>query len=109
MANGLQKVVGEEASETVRFVRMMDHGPGTSENPNCAEFCKNTQALRVINTACAKGNCRGNIYSAPSCRKRKRTPSQAPQEAYHIHVDHIMLYIISVVYMIVYMDACVQY
>ena len=25
MANGLQKVVGEEASETVRFVQMMDH------------------------------------------------------------------------------------
>ena len=36
---------------------------GTSENPNVAEFCKNTQALRVINTACAdvsRGNCRGN-------------------------------------------------
>ena len=36
---------------------------GTSENPNMAEFCKNTQALRVINSVCgdvSRGNCRGN-------------------------------------------------
>ena len=34
-----------------------------SENPNIQEFCKNTQALRVINGVCldtVKGNCRGN-------------------------------------------------
>ena len=32
-----------------------------NENPNVAEFLKNTQALRVINTTCAtvRGNCRG--------------------------------------------------
>ena len=38
----------------------------TSENPNVAEFCKNTQALRVINSACgevSRGNCRGNKRS----------------------------------------------
>ena len=31
-----------------------------NENPNALEFMRNTQALRVINTACAtiKGNCR---------------------------------------------------
>jgi len=31
-----------------------------NENPNSAEFMKNTQALRVINTACStvRGNCR---------------------------------------------------
>lgn len=32
------------------------------ENPNVAQFCKNTQALRVINGTCgsvSKGNCRG--------------------------------------------------
>lgn len=30
------------------------------ENPNAAEFLKNTQALRIINTTCAtiRGNCR---------------------------------------------------
>ena len=36
---------------------------GTSDNPNVAEFCKNTQALRVINSVCgdvSRGNCRGN-------------------------------------------------
>ena len=33
---------------------------GTSENPNVSEFCKNTQALRVINSVCGRGNCRGN-------------------------------------------------
>ena len=32
------------------------------ENPSVAEFVKNTQALRVINSTCSgiKGNCRGN-------------------------------------------------
>lgn len=36
---------------------------GTSENPSVIEFCKNMQALRVINTACvnvSRGNCRRN-------------------------------------------------
>jgi len=34
----------------------------TGENPNVQQFCKNTQALRVINSVCgtvAKGNCCG--------------------------------------------------
>ena len=34
----------------------------TSENPTVQEFCKNTQALRVVNSVCGsvfKGNCRG--------------------------------------------------
>ena len=42
-----------------------------NENPNVQEFCKNTQALRVINCTCldiAKGNCRG--------RKRKVLPER---------------------------------
>ena len=33
-----------------------------NENPNVREFCQNTQALRVIGTACAnvsRGNTRG--------------------------------------------------
>lgn len=28
------------------------------ENPNVHEFCKGTQALRVINNFCRQGNCR---------------------------------------------------
>lgn len=36
---------------------------GTNENPNVNEFCKNTQALRVINSLgrIPKGNCRGHV------------------------------------------------
>lgn len=32
-----------------------------NENPNVAEFTKNTQALRIVNSTCAtvRGNCRG--------------------------------------------------
>ena len=36
---------------------------GASENPNVQDFCKNTQALRVINSVCGsvpRGNCRGS-------------------------------------------------
>ena len=37
---------------------------GTHENPNCQEFMRNTQALKVINSFCkvpSKVNCRGNL------------------------------------------------
>ena len=43
-----------------------------SENPSVAEFCSNTQALRVVNTACAdvaRGNCRGNVQKRLSTDK----------------------------------------
>jgi len=36
---------------------------GTNENPSVAEFCKNTQSLRVVSNFCrpsVHGNCRGN-------------------------------------------------
>ena len=36
---------------------------GTHDNPTVAEFCQNTQALRVISSVCrasVRGNCRGN-------------------------------------------------
>jgi len=55
---------------------------GAHENPNVYEFCKNTNALKVINTVCgnvSKGNCRGykqaldvQLESKP-LRKRCRT------------------------------------
>ena len=35
---------------------------GRHENPNVNEFCKNSQALKVVNSICgsvSKGNCRG--------------------------------------------------
>ena len=50
---------------------------GLSENPNVAEFCKNTQALRVINTACgdvSRGNCRGNKQTQPLDIDKENTP-----------------------------------
>ena len=33
-----------------------------NENPNCQDFCKNTQALRVVNSFVGpvKGNCHGS-------------------------------------------------
>ena len=36
---------------------------GVNKNPNVCDFCKNTQALRVIQSTCissVRGNCRGN-------------------------------------------------
>ena len=46
-----------------KFFGVQRQRGGTSDNPSVKEFCKNTQALRVINGACLniqKGNCRGN-------------------------------------------------
>ena len=47
---------------------------GVNENPTVQEFCKNTQALRVINNVCGEvsGNCRG--------RKRSRENDDPLQE-----------------------------
>ena len=54
---------------------------GVNENPNVMEFVRNTQALRVINTTCAKirGNCRGangeltdEIENAPIAKRRRK-------------------------------------
>ena len=49
------------------FLAANDRG-GTHENPNVQEFCKNSQALRVVNSFChdvgkgkRKGNCRGGV------------------------------------------------
>ena len=38
---------------------------GTSDNPNVLDFCRNTQALRVVNSFCRppkRGNCRKGAY-----------------------------------------------
>ena len=52
-----------------------------NENPNAAEFMKNTKALRMVNSFCSrvKGNCRGNQQGLPfdientPLEKRRRT------------------------------------
>ena len=63
-----------------------------NKNPNVQEFCKNTQALRVINCSClgpVKGNCRGSnnkemtaadLEENQPLRKRKATrPTKGKQ------------------------------
>ena len=48
-----------------------------NDNPNSAEFIKNTQALRVINSTCAtiRGNCRE--FDSKGKRSVNRTSSMA--------------------------------
>ena len=56
----------------------------TGENPNVQQFCKNTQALRVMNSVCGnvpKGNCRGrkqsdDIQENKALPKRRRNRKQ---------------------------------
>ena len=61
---------------------------GSSENPNVKEFCKNTQALRVVNSVCgtvSKGNSRGNkqiidlqTENKPLPKRRKAKKQKVP-------------------------------
>ena len=48
---------------------------GASENPSMAEFCTNTQAMRVVDTVCAdvsRGNCRGNVEESQDVEKSQQ-------------------------------------
>ena len=48
-----------------------------NENPNVRDFCKNTQALRVINSFCrdpVKSNCRGNPSKHPLQLDKENMP-----------------------------------
>ena len=67
-----------------RFFGCQRQRGGVHDNPNVQEFCKNTQALRVMKSAWkgpAKGNCRGgqrdtdkeNIHEPLPKRPRKKT------------------------------------
>ena len=50
---------------------------GTNENPTVAEFCKNTQALRVVNSLCrdtVRGNCRGNKHGHNTVEEENLQP-----------------------------------
>ncbi|KAL5497084.1 hypothetical protein EMCRGX_G013484 [Ephydatia muelleri] len=49
----------------------------TNDNPTVKEFCKNTQALRVVNSLCAgivKGNCRGKRHANRSISEMDLRP-----------------------------------
>ena len=51
----------------------------TNENPNVQQFCKNSQALRVINGTCgnvSKGNCRGSKYSIDWEKENRPLPKR---------------------------------
>ena len=54
-----------------RFFGIQRQRGGVHDNPNAAEFAKNTQALRVVNgvgTALRRGNCRGTTIDQPSLK-----------------------------------------
>ena len=51
----------------------------TNENPNVQQFCKNSQALRVINGTCgnvSKGNCRGSKYAIDWEKENRPLPKR---------------------------------
>lgn len=52
--SGVRAFLSEKLSQDPleQFFGCQRQRGGTSKNPTVAEFCKNTQALRVINTAC---------------------------------------------------------
>ena len=65
---GAQFFLSEQISQDPleKFFGVQRQRGRTGENPNVSQFCKNTQALRVINSVCgnvSKGNCRGRKQS----------------------------------------------
>ena len=85
---GVKSFLSERISQDPleKFFGLQRQRGRVNENPNVQEFCKNTQALRVINCSClntVKGNCRGSkrkemtaAESEKECqplRKRKAT------------------------------------
>lgn len=69
----------------------------TNENPNVQQFCKNSQALRVINGTCgnvSKGNCRGSKYaidwekeSCPLPKRRRNAVSTSKQNCEKVEAE----------------------
>ena len=66
-----------------------------SENPNVQEFCKNTQALQVINSVCldtVKGtHCRGNKV------RRRMTEADKKRKADRKRHKSLLVYIVTTV------------
>jgi hypothetical protein len=75
---GVKHFLSEKLSQDPleKFFGCQRQRGATSENPNVQQFCKNTQALRVINNVCGnvkKGNCHGNpTVSQDACIKDER-------------------------------------
>ena len=69
----------------------------TSENPTVQEFCKNTQALRVVNSVCgsvSKGNCRGrkqpiDLEKENKPLKKRRRHREKKSKSGRISKDHV--------------------
>jgi len=72
----------------------------TQENPNAQQFCKNTQALRVINSVCgniSKGNCRGRKQHVdmqdnkplPKWRRIRKQPSKNNKDTEKENMDSL--------------------
>ena len=62
---GVKVFLSEKLSQDTleKFFGCQRQRGGTSDDPTVAEFLKNTNALRVINTVCrnvSHGNCRAN-------------------------------------------------
>eukprot|EP00731_Ephydatia_muelleri_P032133 Em0023g640a len=69
-----------------RFFGAQRQRSGVHDNPNVAEFAKNTQAIRVVNSFCQgikRGNCRGGDtelpMEQPMPKRHKRKPSSVNQ------------------------------
>ena len=64
---------------------------GVHDNPNCSEFMKNTQALRVINglQAPKKGNCRGG--DVDKCKENLCTPLPKRRRQCHTKSLHTVM------------------
>ena len=55
---------------------------GTSDNPSVAEFIKNTQALRVVDSFCrgpVRGNCRKIKGRATDCKENIASLAKRPK------------------------------
>ena len=74
---------------------------GANENPNVAQFCKNTQALRIINSVCgtvSKSNSRGNkkaiglqAESKPMPKRHKAKKKKVPMKTFPATPDSVSL------------------
>ena len=65
-----------------QFFGMQRQRGGTSENPSVQAFCKNTQALRVVNSVCSgvsRGNYRGRKESQSQLAIEDKENEQLPK------------------------------
>ena len=82
---GVKVFLSEKLSQDTleKFFGCQRQRGGTSDDPTVAEFLKNTNALRVINTICrnvSHGNCRGNKQI---CDPEKENTPLPKRRRYH--------------------------